>query len=441
MTDIRVGPDDAGPWPSPSRAWAVVALLNLAYVVSFIDRTIISLLVEPIKADLGLSDTQLALLQGAAFGLFYTAAGLPLGWMIDRYNRKLIVGLGCTAWCLMTAACGLATGFWQLFLARLGVGLGEATLSPGAASLIADLFPPERRARAMSVYMMGGSLGVGLALIVGGSVIGWVARFGTLGGLTLWQTVFVVVGLAGLVIALPLLLMPEPPRRETLMRDEVGRPTLAETLAFLTARRAALMLHFSAFALFSIVAYAMLSWTPSFFVRTFGWTAQEVGLRYGLVFLIFGACGALAGGVLAGWLRRLGMIDANLRAAAVGVIGLVPFAVAAPLVANPWVSLALFGLVAFFFALPSAGSIAAVQEATPNEFRGQVSALYYLAIGASGLLIGPLVVAGLTDGIFGEQGIGASLALASALLGPVAAVLILSALPAYREILLPQANG
>lgn len=418
---------DDRPWPRPLQAWGGVTILSLAYLVSFVDRTILSLLIEPIKADLGISDTQIALLQGAAFGLFYTCLGIPFGWAVDRYSRKWIIGLGCSLWCVMTAACGLAASFGQMFAARLGVGLGEAALSPGAASMIADLFPPKRRALAMSVYAMGGSLGVGLSLLAGGLVVALVSAGGPLvlpviGLIAPWQAVMIIVGLSGLVVAVAILAMPEPARRGTTGSDHA---TTRELIAFLKSERGQLGNQFGGIALYGLVSYAVLGWVPSMFTRLHGWTAAEVGLRYGLLFLLCGGGGAVAGGWLAARLARRGVSKYNLRVAAIGVTLLTPFGIAAPLMPNGWLALLLLGPVAFCFAVPTGASIAAIQQVTPNRLRGQVASLYYLTIGLVGLLFGPLSVALLTDQIFHDpQKLGWSLAVVCAVVQPVAAWLM-----------------
>lgn len=427
---------DDSRWPGPIQAWGTVAILSIAYLVSFVDRTIISLLIEPIKADLHITDTQIALLQGAAFGLFYTVLGIPFGWAVDRFARKWIIGPGCALWCVMTAACGLAGSFGQMFVARLGVGLGEATLSPGAASVIADLFPPHRRALAMSVYAMGGSLGVGISLIAGGLVVGLVSRGGPMvlpwiGLIAPWQAVMIIVGLSGLVVAVAIMLLPEPARRGAAAG---GGASTNELITFMKSEWGQLGNQFGGIALYGLVSYAVLGWIPALFTRVHGWTAAEVGLRYGVVFLVFGGGGALAGGWLANQLARRGVPKYNLRVAAMGVTFLIPFGIAAPIVSNGWLALALLGPVAFCFALPTGASIAAIQQVTPNRLRGQVAALYYLTIGVVGLLLGPLSVALLTDRLFNDpQRIGWSLAIVCGTVLPAAAWLMWRAVKLSRS--------
>ena len=204
--------------PSLPRAWATVLVLTLAYTVSFVDRMIISLLVEPIRLELGLTDTQLSLLQGLAFSIFYSAMTLPFGWLADRASRKWIVAAASAVWCLSTAACGLAGSFWQLFLARIGVGAGEAPLSPAAISMIGDCFPPEERSLPLGVYVSAASAGSGLALICGGAVIQVVARspvveLPVFGAVRSWQATFIIVGLSGLIVPLLAAALSEPKRR------------------------------------------------------------------------------------------------------------------------------------------------------------------------------------------------------------------------------------
>ncbi len=206
-------------FPKPATAWTLTILLTLSYIVSFIDRQLLGLLVSPIKADLGISDLKMGLLLGLAFSLFYVTLGVPIGWLADRVNRRNLVIAGITLWCIMTAACGLSKSYGQLFLARVGVGVGEATLSPCALSLISDSFPPERRARAIGVYSIGVSVGGGLAYLLGGALVQAVADappidWPVLGEIRPWQSAFIIIGLAGLVVALLLTMVPEPARHE-----------------------------------------------------------------------------------------------------------------------------------------------------------------------------------------------------------------------------------
>ena len=208
-------------YPSPVYSWYVVVVLTVAYMFSFLDRQILALLIEPIRQDLEITDFQISLLLGLAFGIFYTALGIPIGRLADRRSRRGIIAVGVTIWCLMTAACGLARNFSQLFLARIGVGVGEATLNPSAYSLISDYFPRQRRGRAISFYNMGVSLGAGVAMVVGGQIIAFAfdtprVTLPIVGELYAWQLVFLLVGLPGLLIAALMITVREPERRDKL---------------------------------------------------------------------------------------------------------------------------------------------------------------------------------------------------------------------------------
>ncbi|MCI0489999.1 MAG: MFS transporter, partial [Blastocatellia bacterium] len=193
--------------PSLRYAWYVVIILMVCYTLSFIDRQILSLLVKPIQRDLGINDTEMGLLQGAAFGIFYTLLGLPMGWLADRISRRNLIAVGVFFWSLTTALCAVAKSFGSLFFARMGVGVGEATLAPSAFSMISDYFPKERLGTALSVYAMGIFIGSGLANIVGGTVVGSVVDMPAvdlpvIGTIASWRLTFLIVGLPGILVGL-----------------------------------------------------------------------------------------------------------------------------------------------------------------------------------------------------------------------------------------------
>jgi MFS family permease len=402
-------------WPSPGRAWWTVAVLTFTYIVSFVDRTILGLLIEPIKADLALSDTQIGLVQGMAFGLFYAAMGLPLGWLADRTSRRGLIAVGATLWCAATAACGLASSFVQLFLARIAVGVGEAALSPAAMSIISDSFPKERRAVPIGVYAAAAAAGAGLALIVGGTVIQAVSNR--------WQTAFIFVGLGGLVLLPLLATILEPARRnETAVAAE---PTRIDR--FIRDHADFMVRHYVAVSFYSVVIYAVLSWVPALFIRVHGWTPGQTGLRYGLVLLIFGGAGTVLGGVAAALIGKRGV---QQPAICITVVGM---AVAWPLLAlggwakDGWTALAWYAPALLFMTLPGGTAIQVVQEAVPNRLRGQASAIYYLANSVIGLTLGPLSVGLLTDYVYEDPlRIGSALALIAIVIAPATSILALS---------------
>lgn len=417
------------PWPSPVRGWWAVAVLTFAYVISFADRTIISLLIDPIKADLALSDTQIALLQGLAFGIFYTLMGLPLGWLADRVARRSMIAVGASVWCVMTAACGMAQNFWQLFLARVGVGAGEASLSPAALSIISDYFPRERRGLPIGVYTMASASGAGIALIIGGVVIDMVSGAARLelplvGELARWQVAFIIVGLAGLIIVPLMATVAEPVRRNELSIQQHAHGLIP----FVRQHRAFVLRHYGGVALFGIVIYGVLSWVPAFFMRSFGWTPTQVGLAYGPVLLVFGGAGTVVGGWVSTVLTRRGVRDASIWVTGVGMLLTAVPMVMVGLASTPTAALAWLAPGLLLMTSPGGTAIQAIQECVPNQLRGQASAVYYLVISIVGLTLGPLSVALLTDYVFGDTGrTGMAIAIVAGVVAPLAGLLGVSA--------------
>lgn len=428
---MKEAPTVASPRGGPY-AWFVVAVLILAYTMSFIDRQILTLMVGPIRETLDISDTQISLLHGLAFALFYTIMGIPIGRLVDRRRRTVIIGVGVAVWSAMTMACGLARNFGQLFLARIGVGVGEAALSPGAYSMLSDYFPPEKLARALSVYTSATHVGAGLATIVGGALITLVPAMHVpvLGALEPWQIVFLAVGAPGLLVALLVLALREPPRHD-MMKGDV--PAFRTVLAYLMDRRGAYGLLILGYAVAGIFWNGIMAWLPTFFIRRFDWTPGEVGLRFGLSLMAAGIIGVLAGGMIASAMRARGRIDANVR------IGLISLAIATPMgviatqcgdgmTALLFVSLFLFGC-----AMPWGAAAAALQEITPNQMRGQVSAIYLFCLSLIGTGLGPTLVAALTDHMFGrDDAIHLSMAVTMLIAAPLAALLLGLALHPYR---------
>ena len=414
-------------WPSRSSAWRGVALLMAALFMSYIDRSILGLLVEPVKASLHLSDTQIGLVQGPAFGIFLTLVVFPAGWMVDRMNRLRLVAAGLALWSTMTALTGFCTNFGQLVLMRMGVAVGEATLTPAAPSLIVDEFPPNSRSLPISIYALGGASGAGAALIAGGSIATIAGSSDTItlpwiGSVESWRAIFVVLGCAGLLLV-PLLLW----KREPARRGETGEEgSLRDLVAHLSANRATIVPLFVGVTLYQIQAAALLAWIPAFFMRVHGWTMAEVGLRYGIIHLAFGIAGAVVGGAVPTWLRRSGRrANANLQTASVAVAGMTIPAMTATLVPSGMVAALLLGLFMGCAQASGGVTIAGLQELAPNRLRGKFTALFYATVGLGALAVGPLLVGILNDRAFASHaGIGTSLALTGLLTLPASAVLI-----------------
>ncbi|MDJ0928542.1 MAG: MFS transporter [Gammaproteobacteria bacterium] len=434
------------PWPSPRVAWYAVGVLTVAYVFSFIDRTIIALLVEPIKADLGLSDTQIGILHGFAFVIFYTLVGLPIGWLADRKRRNLIIAAGIFVWSLMTAACGLARNFWQLFAARVGVGVGEAALSPPAYSMIADYFPPERLGRALGVYSSGIFLGVGAAFIVGGAVVQFFSgappvELPIVGSVKPWQLAFVAVGLPGVLVALLMLTVREPDRRGRGAATD-DAPSVRALFGFMKSRRAALLAHFFGFAFIGLPVQAMFAWTPTYLIRVFDFSPGQAGLAMGLVALICGASGMVCGGWLTDWFRSRGQLDGPLRTGLVTAVCAVPFAATATLAGSWQLAIVMLAFLVFFCTCSVGAAPAGLQLVTPNRFRAQASAVYMLVLNMIASGAGPALTALATDYVFMDTAaVGKSLALVSGCSAPIAVLIFAVGLRSFGRAVEEMTTG
>lgn len=400
-------------YPRPSYAWFVVGLLTLAYMLSFIDRQILSLLVAPIRRDLDISDTQMSLLMGFSFALFYTFFGVPLGRLADTASRRWIVTLGVAVWSAATAFCGGAQHYWQLFAGRMGVGVGEAALSPAAYSLIADSFPPERRSIAMSVYGMGIFLGAGAAMLVGGLIVGFASKQGELvlpivGATRPWQLVFYVLCGVGLMFAWFLLLIREPVRQGA----SVASIPLREVIRTLMRHRRAVLMHNFGFACVALASYSAQAWLPSVWQRVYGWPIRDIGVIYGSVIAVSGCMGIVFAGWLADRWRARGISDATLRVGAIAAGCGAPLALLIPVMPSPgWLAALVFPMT-FCFSMPFGVSAAAIQDLVPNRMRGQTSAIYLFVVTLIGLGIGPTAVAMCTDYVFvDDRKVGLSLAI------------------------------
>lgn len=422
-------------YPTTARAWVTVAILMMAYILSFIDRQILNLLVGPIRRDLEISDTQMSLLMGFSFALFYTLCGIPLGRMADRTSRRGLIAAGVLVWSAMTAACGLAKHYWHFLFARVGVGAGEAALSPAAYSLIADSFPPHRRATAISVYSMGIYVGSGLAFLLGGLVIHFASAQGdvelpVIGTIRPWQLIFLMLGAVGVMFCLVLLLLKEPQRQGAGVGREVS---FGEVMAYIKLNRKTVLLHNLSFACLAFSAYGAASWVPAFFIRTHALDPSEVGFIYGLLIGIFGSLGIIVGGRLSDWLTARGYRDAPMRVGlAAALIALPTFAGYA--VDSLPVAIAAVGLGCFALAMPFGVAPAAIQEIMPNPMRGQASAMYLFVVTIIGLGVGPTAVALLTDYVFqDDQALRYSLLIISVLATSLAVVLLLASLRPYRD--------
>ena len=381
---------------SPKRAqvWRSVALLCLIYAWSFVDRQILSLLVVPIRRDLGISDVQVSVLHGFAFALFYAVFGLPIGSWVDRYDRRRVLLLGATAWSVFTALCATAESFAELFVYRIGVGIGEATVVPVTYSLIADYFPPQQRGVAMGNFGTGVYAGLGLALIVGGAVVD---------ALPSWQLIFVLVGLPGLLCA-PLALVVHEPRREAAAAAAAtSRPAWFAGLQHVRAIWRPLLCHHGATACLAMALYGTIAWAPEFLRRTYDVAAGASGIRVGIVVGAAGVLGVISGGVASDLLIARGFRAARMITLLGAALLAMPFAAGLAYMQSAGQVLTLLSGATFFFAMLTVAGPTGIQELYPPNLRGFGAALFQLIVTLVGLGVGPTAVAFVCERVLQDE--------------------------------------
>jgi MFS family permease len=392
-------------WPSPARAWWMMVVFFAAAMLSYTDRFIFSLLVDPVRAELHISDTQVSLLQGLAFVLIYAFAGVPLGRVADTLPRRSVIIGGVVLWSAATLACGFSRTFAELFVARVAVGVGEAALAPAAVSMIADCFPPERRGTAIGVFIAGMAIGGGAAIAIGGTLLD-AANLGMLrdvpmfGALAPWRAVLVMLGVPGIVLVALLLTVREPERR----RDRSGkepahRLTLRDVALVFRARGHVLLPLYLGVALVSAGDMSFQNWTPALLSRRFALSAGQIGSHLGALSIATGVLGTLAGGVLSDLRANKGGEPARLSIAVGAVlVGLVGAAIALAPTANQ--TLACFAVWTLMASAAEAVAITTLQAVIPNEVRGIGVALISLGNMLIGLGGGTALTALLTDHVF-----------------------------------------
>lgn len=423
--------------PSLRVGWATVAVLFVFSVFAMIDRQILTMMVDPIRRDLGISDVQASLLLGFSFALFYTTFGLMMGWMADRFERRIILAVSVALWGLASAACGLAETFGELFAARILVGVGEAALGPAAYSMISDAFPKHRLALAMSVYIMGGLVGGAIAITTGGFLIDWSAQHGAvvlplIGEVGSWRLVFLATGLPGPLIAMLAFLVPEPVRTGLGKKDADGRaPRLFDYLKRHAILFAWLCVGFGGL---SMIVNSTFSWSPSILSRTLGVSPSSIGLIIAALLIFAGLPGQIASGVINDKAATAGKTGFYLRwfvfVVPVGAVGAV-FA----LLANDLTYFILGMIPLYFFVMPFLGIASTViQLFTPNEFRGRVSALFIMLVTLIGFGAGPTLVASISTALDPTgQAIGTALAVTIAMAAVVSVGCLMLVTPRFRR--------
>lgn len=417
--------------------WVLLAVLWVIYLLSSLDRIVINLLVEPIKADFGLTDTEISLLQGPAFIAAFSVAIIPMGILVDRVNRTRLLAAGLGLWSLMTGLCGVANSFWALFMARAGVGLGESALNPSGYSLISDAFKKERLGLALGIFIMGGAIGAGLAFILGGVVIGALSRHGDiavpfLGVLRPWQLTFAILAVPGLVMAIILSLLPNPPRQKSAAAPG-DRPGESIIRGFYRQNLTLLLRHHAAMGSANTVQLGMLAWIAPLLSRVHGWHASSIGMIVGAVMLVALPIGLMGGGYIGDRLIRFGA-HMRLVVCAVSITIAALCGVAYPLMSDPWSLVVMFGVASMFAGIPPGVGNAALHHVVPGEIRGRVSAIYYLVVLVFGMA-GPTMVALASDNLFPfATGIRYATVFVIPPIMLLAACLYLWAIPPYRRL-------
>lgn len=421
-------------------AWFVVGVLSLINMISYIERQLPTLLFGQIKKDFLLTDTQVSLLAGFSFMLFYVAFGLFIGRLADRAKRTRIIMVGILLWSAATMLCGMARNFLQLFLSRVSVGVGEATLAPSAISIVSDLFPAAQLARALGVYTGAQYLGAGLALVAGGAALQVAEHLPRVlpivGHIAAWQMTFVLVGSAGLLVILPMMFVREPVRRGLAPSAAASGTAVpfGEVRRFARANRGTLFAHYTAFSISSAMGFGTVAWMPTYFVRVHHWALHDIGYVYGLMLALLGCAGVIAGARFAEWLAHRGYTDAYLRAPMISLAVTAFPLIAALLTPDARLAIGLLAIATFLSSFPVSPIIAALQVIAPNQMRGQIVSFYLFIANILGVGLGPVIVALMTDYVFrSELAVGYSIALLTAVVTPIVVVILAFGLGSYRK--------
>lgn len=425
--------------PVADGAWRATIILTLLYWFGTLDRQVAALLIPMIKADLQLTDVQISLIQGLAFGLFFMLMSPLMGWLVDRYSRRLILFCGVIGWSAAAVCSGLTRSFNGLFAARAGVGGCEASINPTAYAMLSELYPPKKLALPLSVFVLGGNLGSGMSFLLGGAVIAWVSSHPALvlpfvGTLSGWQLAFVITGLPGFVLAWLLFTIPES--KQHLARKTMPTATTGFGDLFRHYRRFPFFYfaHGLGFALVMAFVVGLQSWNATFLSRHHGWELSTIGYWMGIA----QGGSALIGLVIHGWavdkLFASGRRDAHLTYFA-GMCALaLPCGFAAYRVDSGELMILLYSLAYFFLMSFASIGPAALQIATPASLRGKASSIYMIGVSIVGTILGPIIVALFTDRLFGnEAALGSSMSLFAALTSGLALVLFIAGRPAMRR--------
>ena len=424
-------------YPAKKHSYSAVAILTLAQIFAFIDRQIPSMLVEPIKQDFNLTDSQIALLGGAAFSIFYAIMALPIGYAVDRYQRTKVLGTGIFLWSLMTALAGLANSFGKLFGARIGVAVGEAVMAPTSVSLVSDSFPENKQGKPMGIITAGVYIGIGITLLGGGFLIDYLT---SIGGITLpligylkpWQATFMIVGIPGLVLAIAAFYLKEPQRLEEQIDAQLK--DRKNVFLHLKEHRKTLIPMFGGLIFMALIFYSFSFWAPTMMIRTFDISLTEVGFILGMITIISSITGTIAAGSAVDYLRNKNYSDAPVRAAMIAVILALPPVISLSFVQNElgaWICIALYLLFISSFAPLG---LLAISGVSTGNVKGQTAAIHAFLMMAFGLSLGPQLTAFFTDFVFVDPNLLInSVSLTGLIVLPISALLFKLSLSRYRE--------
>lgn len=424
-------------YPSRRAGYSAVAVMTLAQVFAFIDRQIPAMLVEPIKQDFNLNDSQIALLGGAAFSIFYAIMALPIGYAVDRYKRVNVLGTGIFVWSLMTTLAGLANSFGRLFGARIGVAVGEAVMAPVSVSLVSDYFPQNKQGKPMGVITAGVYLGIGATLIGGGYLIDYLTD---IGGITIpgigyfkpWQATFLLVGIPGILISIAAFMLHEPKRLGLSKMQDNSKPI--NIFSHLKTNKTTLFPMFGGLIFMALIFYSFTFWAPSMMVRTYGLSLTEVGFSLGIITIIASILGTISSGTVVDYLRSRGHSDAPIRTGMYACIFATPAICLAPIVDSLFLTWALIGIYLFFISSFAPIGLLAVSGISGNEVKGQMAAVHAFLMMAFGLSLGPQITAFFTDFVLmDESKLGYAMALTGALVLPVAAIFFKISSSSYQK--------
>jgi MFS family permease len=433
------------PYPAPAVGWYATIILALLYWLSVLDRYIIALLVDPIKHDLGLTDVQFGMLHGLAFVGAFTLFGLVFGALSDRVNRRRLIYVGVAIWSVATAFCGVAQNFWHLLVARIGVGVGEASLNPSATSMIADLFPRNKLTTAMAVYALGSTVGAGTALMIGGAIVDMVSHLDVIvipliGEIRPWQAVFFIVGIPGALFALSIFSVPEPVRRDQRSKPRHAKwsASYAGLIEFMKARPRFFLCHYLGFTFATAVIAGGAAWYPVHISRTFGWSAGEIGGALGPPLMVAGILSKLATGRIVDAMYQRGYRDAQLRWYGLCMLIATPIGIFATLSGNAWVFIIAIAVFNTLVGGVMACALSALNLVTPNELRGSGVAVFTTFMGLLGGSAGPVLIAAASQ--FGGSSIGVGLAVMMGICCPAGALCLLLGLRSMRDAMAEAEN-